>query len=677
MLQKRLITHALTVTATVSVLFVLAALIPSIASAGVYTVPFCDRSSSGSTNSWTHTSTASSTPYFWADNTCRSGSGYVYRRFQVWTVPAGASDDWTFDAPAGTYISQLDMYQDAIARSAGALTATYYWQQDGGNGTVAAAAGGGSLASRSYYFPVSGSKVVKLRNSLMCQTSSNCPGTDPAGNYGNEEYWHGAVVHLVDPSLPVLSSVSGPGWNAEPSDGQNTIDYTATDSGSGVREARFYVDGALQSTRSGSCASEVAAPCPDALSGRFTVDTTRLSEGSHDLKIVLTDGSWNEDSKQLEITVRRPPKPADPGSGGGPVGVGNTTWSGTDVPAAGDQLHGSQGSWSGTGLTYTYQWMRCDANGTACAPIQGANGLNYTATNADVGHALQFCVTATNSGGTATSCSTPTPAVVAAHPQPAATPPSSTPTSGNAETADRPGEPVKASTGQPAAAPGGGSGERGQPNGSPAADKVVLTALVNNRSSTMKVKFGKRVPISGKLVGADGAPIANAILNVQTRTAVAGASIAEATGVVTGKDGRFTYLAPAGPSRLIRFAYRSYSADTTFADTSDVNLLVSAAVTIKATPKRVRNRHATVFTGRLLGKPIGKRGVVVDLQVFFRGKWRTFGAPRTTRAGKYRFKYRFMAGAATWKFRARVRAESSYPYTSAYSGKTVRVKVLN
>ena len=97
---------------------------------------------------------------------------------------------------------------------------------------------------------------------------------------------------------------------------------------------------------------------------------------------------------------------------------------------------------------------------------------------------------------------------------------------------------------------------------------------------------------------------------------------------------------------------------------------------MKATPTRVRNRHATMFTGRLLGKPLAKRGVVVDLQVFFRKQWRTFAAPRTNKAGVYKFKYRFMAGAATWKFRARVRKDSSYPYELGYSAKPIKVKVV-
>ena len=101
-----------------------------------------------------------------------------------------------------------------------------------------------------------------------------------------------------------------------------------------------------------------------------------------------------------------------------------------------------------------------------------------------------------------------------------------------------------------------------------------------------------------------------------------------------------------------------------------------SGVTMKATPTKVRNRHATVFTGRLLGGPVPRRGVVIDLQVFFRKHWRTFAAPRTNRRGVYRFKYRFMAGAATWRFRARVRRDSSYPFELGTSARPVRVRVL-
>jgi hypothetical protein len=660
-LGKHSISHAITAAATVAVLLMAAGFAAAPASAGEYTVPFCDRSVTGSTASWTHSTTAGWAPFFYNDRWCSPGSGVVYRRFEVWAIPGGASDDWTFDAPAGTYVSQLDMYQDALPRSSGALNAIYSWQQDGGRTLTAAARPGGVLANASYAFPVSGSKVIKLQTSLLCQGPANCPGTDPAGNYGNEDYWHGAVVHLIDPSLPTFSSLTGEGWKAAPIDGRDSIDYSVADTGAGVKETRFYVDGVLQSSQPAACIAERLVPCPATASGSFTLDTTKLSEGQHNLQLRLVDGSQNEESKQLTITVRRGPKAIDAEAGGAPVAITNTTVSGS-TPAVGDRLHGSRGTWSGSGISFAYQWMRCAGDGTGCTPIPSATGPDYAAAPDDLGHALQLCVSASNSGGSAMSCSAPTSAVVAAR--------QSSSNSAPIETAGRATEPAKTPDGTSA------DSDRGHANGLPAADRVVLTALVNNRSSTIKVKFGKRVPISGRLVAANGTPIANAILNVQTRTAVPDASVSEAAKVVTRSDGRFTYVAPPGPSRVIRFAYRSYSEDTSFADTTDVQLLVRAGVTIKATPRLVHNRHATIFTGRLLGKPISKQGVVVDLQVFFRNKWRTFGAPRTNPAGRYRFKYRFMAGAATWRFRARVRRESSYPYLEGYSRKPMKVKVL-
>src|SRR3954454_17955168 len=105
-----------------------------------------------------------------------------------------------------------------------------------------------------------------------------------------------------------------------------------------------------------------------------------------------------------------------------PVTTSNPGWNGGGAPAVGDHLSGSAGSWSGDGLTYTYQWMRCDTDGLGCVPIPDATNLDYAATTADVGHTLAFCVTARNSGGSATSCSPPTPAVVASHPAPTPSP---------------------------------------------------------------------------------------------------------------------------------------------------------------------------------------------------------------------------------------------------------------
>lgn len=644
--------------------------VPS-AEARTYTAKSCNQSPTLSMASWTKSQTSGTTgglEYFSESRNCATFG--FYRRFGVNGTAAGATFIYTFVAPADTWISKAYVAQSATPRSAGAYDAIYAELDDHTQRTVASAVGNAALSTlgeATYTLPSAGARAVRIRTEMGCQSGANCAGIWN-NEIGNEWYIAGTVMYLEDDFVPAVGSVSGSAWQSTPPDDLTSINYSASDKGSGISEVRFYVDGIQYAVDQSNCTAESAVPCPLSATGSFVLDVTRLSEGDHALAVVAKDYSGNTmalTDKQQTITVRRPPQP----SSSSPVSTSNPSWNGGGSPAVGDHMTGNNGGWSGNGVTYSYQWMRCDADGLNCLPIDGATALTYTPTGADVGHALVFCVTATNSGGSATSCSVPTAPVVASHP-----------TAGGGTTAttadpvERPGQPVSPSG--PAPAANNAVADRGAANGSPASDQVVLTAVANNRSSTITSKYGKRVAITGRLLGPNGTPIANAILEIQTRTAIPGAAVAAAGKVVTGADGRFKYVAPAGPSRVVRIAYRSHSADSSFADTSDVTLLVKAGVTIKATPKKVHNRHATVFTGRLLGKPISKRGVVVDLQVFFRHKWRTFGAPRTNRAGKYKFKYRFMAGSATWKFRARVRRESSYPYIEGYSLKTVKVKVI-
>lgn len=53
-------------------------------------------------------------------------------------------------------------------------------------------------------------------------------------------------------------------------------------------------------------------------------------------------------------------------------------------------------------ISYGYAWQRCEADGTSCADIPGAQAPTYHTTGADVGHTIRFTQTARNSAGTAT-----------------------------------------------------------------------------------------------------------------------------------------------------------------------------------------------------------------------------------------------------------------------------------
>jgi len=71
------------------------------------------------------------------------------------------------------------------------------------------------------------------------------------------------------------------------------------------------------------------------------------------------------------------------------------------TPIVGATLEADPGSWSpaGVALSYTYQWLRCDGSGAACAAIPSATGPTYTPTSQDAQQTLEVMVTALDAGG--------------------------------------------------------------------------------------------------------------------------------------------------------------------------------------------------------------------------------------------------------------------------------------
>jgi hypothetical protein len=186
--------------------------------------------------------------------------------------------------------------------------------------------------------------------------------------------------------------------------------------------------------------------------------------------------------------------------------------------------------------------------------------------------------------------------------------------------------------------------------------------------------FGKRTVVKGSLATAEGAPIADAEVTVLARAATAGSAYVAESSVRTKADGSFAYSAPAGHGRTLDFHYRG---NGTYKHADDqVTIRVPASATIKASRHSARNGGRVTFSGRLRGRPYPPKGKVVDLQAYYRHKWRTFATPRATKSGKWRYRYRFGAtrGVVIYKFRVRVRATSDYPYELGYS-KVTKVRV--
>jgi uncharacterized protein YukE len=70
------------------------------------------------------------------------------------------------------------------------------------------------------------------------------------------------------------------------------------------------------------------------------------------------------------------------------------------LKAVGRTLHLSTGNWTGVSANgFSYQWSRCNADGTGCANVFGATGQNYGVRQADFRMAIRGVVTATNRNG--------------------------------------------------------------------------------------------------------------------------------------------------------------------------------------------------------------------------------------------------------------------------------------
>jgi hypothetical protein len=83
----------------------------------------------------------------------------------------------------------------------------------------------------------------------------------------------------------------------------------------------------------------------------------------------------------------------------------------------GSTLTADPGTWSDPAATLTDNWLRCHSLGSgSCSTIDGATGTTYTLTSDDEGYRIEFEVTATNPGGSATADSNQIGPVVPAPP---------------------------------------------------------------------------------------------------------------------------------------------------------------------------------------------------------------------------------------------------------------------
>ena len=103
----------------------------------------------------------------------------------------------------------------------------------------------------------------------------------------------------------------------------------------------------------------------------------------------------------------------------GPPNTAAPTISGTAT--VGSTLTANPGTWTGSSITFTYQWRQCDAAGANCTSITGATNNTYVIASGDAGHTIRVAVTGTDATGPNTVTSAQTATVTTGAPPPPAT----------------------------------------------------------------------------------------------------------------------------------------------------------------------------------------------------------------------------------------------------------------
>jgi hypothetical protein len=180
--------------------------------------------------------------------------------------------------------------------------------------------------------------------------------------------------------------------------------WTVQVSGPAAKRLDFVIDGKVSSRLKVSSATGVRTYRYGA-SG--LLDTRKLRNGSHRLKVTAYVKNGPAVSSEVPVTVDNEPAPPS----GAPVLVNEPVIYGDAL--VGHTLTTTEGQWSGTApITYAYQWLRCQPD---CSLI--GDGKTYTITADDVGSTLRSRVTATNADGSAAESSAPTAVVPAPAPE--------------------------------------------------------------------------------------------------------------------------------------------------------------------------------------------------------------------------------------------------------------------
>jgi len=298
--------------------------------------------------------TATMGPWYWeaagnitSVDSCSQGGGFVFYFGGSMVMPRGANSALTMSLPQNGSISIRRVRLWVVARLAGTGSALFVGTNSGApdgqntNSDLFGPPGGDTLAAphTTSLLPL-GTNV--FRTLLYCSQSSD-DDCYPSSRTVLEIV--GTEVTLLESIAPTVSVTGGSLVTSEPQSGKRTLRFSARDSESGIQTVEALVDGAVAVKRdfASECQNTNLAACPLARSEELVIDTDALTDGTHQVRLRVTDAAGNvTESVPLVVDVQKPERgdATGPAPSGQPGPPGQPGQPGTGLPG----LPGQPGS---------------------------------------------------------------------------------------------------------------------------------------------------------------------------------------------------------------------------------------------------------------------------------------------------------------------------------------------
>lgn len=571
-------------------------------------------------------------------------------------------------APAGTTIGQvsfkaraLQSPRSGVQGGLGGAGTKMVWSFVGAVNGVGTS---GEAVPSNEGFAVYGSSgavqnVSSYRIGVICSAPN---GAEICFGPGQALLVQDVVATVVDSTKPNLRFLDTPASRGAWVSGKQDVSYLVGDGESGIHDAQVFVDGHLIDTKMFPCSTisglgvgvsvPVAAkmhPCSTGLEGgTVTIDTVRYGDGQHQLKVCARDfGSatsyWGEDNPScIETTLRVDNTPptvpemlqATPTRIPRAVQPEDVRWK---DPGKGDP---------GAPIRKTiYEVVNSD--GKVTVPAQTVKVDGPESVSADSVHASNITAIPT--------LRTPAPAGSYTL---------------RVRVVDALGQVSGVST-VPLRYSCSNSGGLALPETNVALGLLRAGQDQAEATGSLALVQGEKAALLGRVRGPGGMRINNATTCVDAKP-VTDPQPQRLAKVVTDSQGRYRVPLPAGPSRKLIAVVRQGHRES-WSDEALTKVRVKPRLQIKR--KQIKAGQALRFRGRIPGPHAGRVTVILQAKV---GKgWQPFRYYRTRANGKYRLRYRPLAGRLVrpTKFvvRAIVPLQSGYPYRQGSSGRRVIV----